>query len=89
MLQPFEHHRAVGFMDELQPILKLIEANTQVVEEPAIGKVDRSTWSRRLYQRRDIVQDQTQIPLGGFGGPFQEVISDPVPPIARRGREVC
>jgi hypothetical protein len=57
-------------MDELQPILKLVEADTQIVEEPAIGKIDRSAWSHRFHQRGDVVQDEAQIPLGGFGGPF-------------------
>jgi hypothetical protein len=29
-------------MDELQPIPKLVEADTQVVEQPAVGEIDRS-----------------------------------------------
>jgi hypothetical protein len=48
-------------MDELQPILKLVEADTQVVEEPPIGKIDRSAWSHRFHHRGDIVQDEAQV----------------------------
>src|SRR5262245_10596774 len=85
MLPTFDHHRPIGFMDEPRPILKLVETDAQIVEEPTIGEIDLSGGRHRLHQRWNGVQNQAQIPFGSSRGllgrlSVVDVGSDGVPP---------
>ena len=64
MFPLLDHHRAIGFVDERRPVLKLFEADTQVVEQLAIGEIDLSGWSHRVHQGWDAVQNEAQVALG-------------------------
>ena len=64
MFPALDHHRAIGFVDERVPVLKLVEADTQVVEQLPIGEVDHPGRSRREHQGWDAVHNEAQVALG-------------------------
>ena len=76
-------------MDERLPVLQLFAADTQVVEQLAIGEIDLSGWSHRVHQRWDVVENEAQVALdGGRGRPISWSIHR-VRPLGRRTRQDC
>ena len=58
---------AIVLVDEPRPILKLVEAHTQVVEQLLIGETDLAGRGHRADQGGDVVEDEPQVGLGGRG----------------------
>src|SRR5262245_49810075 len=67
MRPSLDHHRSIALVDELWPILKILETRSHVVEQLAIGEIDCARGSRGGDERRHVVENQAKIALGGAG----------------------
>jgi hypothetical protein len=58
MRPSLDHHRSIALVDELWPVLKILETCAHVVEQLAIGEIDRARGSRGRHERRHVVENQ-------------------------------